>query len=65
MALDGIEGHVERGGNLVGSKVAVAKLIAESIPNSKLYIFKGASHYVPVEKIDEFNEIVNSFFKAP
>ena len=41
------------------------KLIAESIPNSKLYIFKGASHYVPVEKIDEFNEIVNSFFKAP
>ena len=40
------------------------KLIAASIPNSKIYIFKGASHYVPVEKIDEFNNEVISFFEA-
>jgi len=41
------------------------KLIAASIPNSTLYIFKGASHYVPVEKIDEFNKEVLSFFETP
>lgn len=41
------------------------KLIASSIPNSTLYIFKGASHYVPIEKIDEFNNEVISFFEAP
>jgi pimeloyl-ACP methyl ester carboxylesterase len=38
------------------------KLIAASIPNSTLYIFKGASHYVPVEKVNEFNNEVISFF---
>ena len=41
------------------------KLIAASIPNATLYIFKDASHYVPVEKIDEFNNEVISFFGAP
>ena len=41
------------------------KLIAATIPRSTLYIFKDASHYVPVEKIDEFNNEVISFFGAP
>jgi pimeloyl-ACP methyl ester carboxylesterase len=41
------------------------KLIASSIPNATLYIFKDASHYVPVEKIDEFNNKVISYFEAP
>jgi len=41
------------------------KLIAQSIPNSTLYIFKGASHYVPVDKPDEFNSEVISFFEKP
>ena len=41
------------------------ELIATSIPNSTLYIFKGATHYVPVDKPDEFNNKVISFFDAP
>lgn len=38
------------------------RTIADNIPNSKLLIFKDATHYVPVEKIDEFNEAVMAFF---
>jgi len=38
------------------------RLIAKSIPNSKLVIFKGATHYVPVEKIAAFNQTVLQFF---
>ena len=37
------------------------KAIAASIPNSKLIIFKGATHYAPVEVPKEFNETVMSF----
>lgn len=39
------------------------RLIAKNIPNSKLVIFKGATHYVPVEKIKEFNQTVLQFFE--
>jgi len=37
------------------------KYIAANIINSELFIFKGASHYVPVEKVSEFNNKVLEF----
>ncbi|WP_431295344.1 alpha/beta fold hydrolase [Pedobacter sp. P26] len=37
------------------------KFIADNIPKSQLFIFKGASHYVPVEKVSEFNTEVLTF----
>ncbi|WP_316846726.1 alpha/beta hydrolase [Pedobacter psychrodurus] len=37
------------------------KFIAANIPKSQLFIFKGASHYVPVEKVSEFNTEVLTF----
>jgi len=40
------------------------KFIADNIPKSQLFIFKGASHYVPVEKISEFNNKVLEFLKS-
>lgn len=39
------------------------RLIAEKIPNSKLIIFKGASHYAPEEISELFNETVLKFFE--
>ncbi|WP_421943613.1 alpha/beta fold hydrolase [Pedobacter sp.] len=38
------------------------KYISANISNSELYIFKDATHYVPVEKISEFNKKVLDFF---
>lgn len=40
------------------------RLIAKSIPNSKLYIFPGATHYVPKEKPAEFNKAVTDFLES-
>ena len=37
--------------------------IAEEIPNSKLKIFKGASHGVPVERAEELSKDVIEFIK--
>lgn len=37
------------------------KFIAANITKSQLFIFKGASHYVPVEKVSEFNTEVLNF----
>lgn len=37
------------------------KFIAANIPKSQLFIFKGASHYVPVEMVTEFNTKLLSF----
>lgn len=39
------------------------RAIAASIPKSQLVIFKGATHYAPVEIIKEFNETVMRFFE--
>ncbi len=38
------------------------RTIADNIPNSKLVIFKDATHYVPVEKYKEFNVTILEFF---
>ncbi|WP_231459918.1 MULTISPECIES: alpha/beta fold hydrolase [unclassified Pedobacter] len=38
------------------------KYIAANIPDAALFVFKGASHYVPVEKVSEFNKKVLEFF---
>lgn len=38
------------------------KLILEKIPNSKLFIFKNASHEAPREIPEQFNKIVLDFF---
>lgn len=40
------------------------KFIADGIPKSQLFIFKGASHYVPVEKVSEFNNKVLVFLES-
>lgn len=40
------------------------ELIANSIPNSTLYIFKGATHYVPSDKPEEFNKKVIEFLRS-
>jgi len=37
------------------------RLIAESIPNSKLIIFPDATHDVPKDKTMEFNDVIRSF----
>jgi pimeloyl-ACP methyl ester carboxylesterase len=37
------------------------RFIASNIPKSQLFIFKGASHYVPVEMVSEFNTEVLTF----
>ena len=37
------------------------RTIADNIPNSKLLIFKDATHYAPVEKVKEFNNAVIEF----
>ncbi len=39
------------------------RTIADNISNSKLLIFKDATHYVPVEKVKEFNTAVIEFFR--
>jgi len=39
------------------------KFIADNILKSQFFIFKGASHYVPVEKVSEFNSKVLGFFR--
>ncbi|UOQ52376.1 alpha/beta fold hydrolase [Hymenobacter cellulosivorans] len=52
---------------MAGEKDVIKKnhteLIAKSIPNSKLKIFKNAGHYVPQEDYKQFNQIVIDFFK--
>ncbi len=40
------------------------KAIAAGIPKAKLVIFKGASHYAPVEIVREFNETIAKFFEG-
>jgi len=37
------------------------KFIADNITNGQLFIFKGATHYVPVELVSEFNSKVLNF----
>ena len=37
------------------------ELLAEKIPNSKLKIIEGASHFVIIEKYEEFNREVMNF----
>jgi pimeloyl-ACP methyl ester carboxylesterase len=39
------------------------ELIAKSIPGATMYIFKGATHYVPVDQPNEFNKEVLDFFE--
>jgi pimeloyl-ACP methyl ester carboxylesterase len=39
------------------------RAIAAAIPKSEVVIFKGASHYAPVEIVREFNETVSRFFE--
>lgn len=39
------------------------KFIADNIQKSQLFIFKGASHYVPVEKVSDFNSKVLEFLE--
>ena len=40
-------------------------LIAESIPKSYLWILPNSGHSVPIFYKDQFNEVVNDFFKKP
>jgi pimeloyl-ACP methyl ester carboxylesterase len=40
-------------------------LIAESIPNSYLWIIPNSGHSTPVYKKDQFNEVVGEFFAKP
>jgi pimeloyl-ACP methyl ester carboxylesterase len=40
-------------------------LIAESIPNSYLWILPNSGHSTPIFYKDQFNEVVNNFFKNP
>ncbi len=40
------------------------RAIAANIPKSQLVIFKGASHYAPVEIVREFNETISKFFEG-
>jgi pimeloyl-ACP methyl ester carboxylesterase len=40
------------------------RAIAAGIPKSQLVIFKGASHYAPVEIVREFNETISKFFEG-
>ena len=40
-------------------------LIAESIPRSYLWIVPNSGHSTPIYYKDQFNEVVNNFFKNP
>lgn len=40
-------------------------LIAESIPKSYLWILPNSGHSTPIVYKDQFNEVVNNFFKTP
>ena len=40
-------------------------LIAESIPNSYLWIIPNSGHSTPIYKRDQFNQVVGDFFKDP
>ncbi len=40
-------------------------LIAQSIPNSYLWIIPNSGHSTPVEKKDQFNQVVSDFFAQP
>jgi len=40
-------------------------LIAESIPRSYLWIVPNSGHSTPIYYKDQFNEVVNNFFKSP
>lgn len=40
-------------------------LIAESIPKSYLWIVPNSGHSIPIFYKDQFNEVVNDFFKNP
>lgn len=40
-------------------------LIAESIPKSYLWIIPNSGHSTPIFYKDQFNEVVNNFFKTP
>ena len=40
-------------------------LIAEAIPNSYLWIIPNSGHSTPIFYKDQFNEVVNDFFKKP
>lgn len=39
------------------------KYIAAQLPSAQLVIFKGATHYAPVEVIEEFNNRLKAFFQ--
>ena len=40
-------------------------LIADNIPNSYLWILPNSGHATPINYKDQFNEVVNNFFKQP
>ena len=40
-------------------------LIADNIPNSYLWILPNSGHSIPIFYKDQFNEVVNNFFKSP
>jgi pimeloyl-ACP methyl ester carboxylesterase len=40
-------------------------LIAESIPKSYLWIIPNSGHSTPINYKDQFNQVVNDFFKSP
>ena len=40
-------------------------LIAASIPRSYLWILPGSGHSTPIDYKDQFNEVVNNFFRTP
>lgn len=40
-------------------------LIAESIPKSYLWILPNSGHATPINYKDQFNEVVNDFFRRP
>jgi pimeloyl-ACP methyl ester carboxylesterase len=40
-------------------------LIAQNIPNSYLWIIPNSGHSTPVFKKEQFNQVVNDFFKTP
>ena len=40
-------------------------LIAESIPQSYLWILPNSGHSTPIFYKDQFNEVVGNFFKTP
>lgn len=40
-----------------------SRFLAERIPNAKLVVLKGCGHLVPIEKAEEFNEVVLRFLR--